>query len=240
MPYETNNRMAWRNLDYAPGGLLVADQSLVDGRNRRRRYYQYAGRRSPRTRTASRSFAPRFGFAWRPIGEKTVFRGGYGVFFDSAEGREIDGAADVYPYVEPRQLRAVGRPADAAANVGRAVPELRGARRRHAGGQHVPGRQPVTAAAGTRTCSSGRSACSASHRRAPRVELNYIGTHGSNLLMRQNIAQAFLFDPANPQSVDARKPYPELRRLHRQQLERPVELQRAEHQARASRRAARS
>ena len=26
-------------------------------------------------------------------------RGGYGVFYDSAEGREIDGSADIYPYV---------------------------------------------------------------------------------------------------------------------------------------------
>ena len=40
------------------------------------------------------------------------------------------------------------------------------------------------------------------------LELNYIGTHGSNLLMRRNIAQALLYDPANPQSVDARKPFP--------------------------------
>jgi hypothetical protein len=41
-----------------------------------------------------------------------------------------------------------------------------------------------------------------------RMEVNYIGTHGSNLLMRRNIAQAFPYDPANPQSVAARKPYP--------------------------------
>ena len=40
------------------------------------------------------------------------------------------------------------------------------------------------------------------------MELNYIGTHGTNLLMRRNIAQARLYDPANPLSVDARKPYP--------------------------------
>ena len=40
------------------------------------------------------------------------------------------------------------------------------------------------------------------------LEVNYIGTHGSNLLMRRNIAQAFLFDPSNPQSVAARKPFP--------------------------------
>ena len=48
------------------------------------------------------------------------------------------------------------------------------------------------------------------HEIAPRttLEVNYIGTHGSNLLMRRNVAQAFLFDPSNPQSVDARKPFP--------------------------------
>jgi hypothetical protein len=40
------------------------------------------------------------------------------------------------------------------------------------------------------------------------VELNYIGTHGTNLLMRRNVAQARLYDPANPLSVAARKPYP--------------------------------
>ena len=40
------------------------------------------------------------------------------------------------------------------------------------------------------------------------MELNYIGTHGSNLLMRRNIAQALLYDPSNPQSVAARKPFP--------------------------------
>jgi hypothetical protein len=38
-------------------------------------------------------------------------------------------------------------------------------------------------------------------------ELNYIGTHGTNLPMRR-IAQAFPYDPAHPLSVDARKSYP--------------------------------
>ena len=50
------------------------------------------------------------------------------------------------------------------------------------------------------------------------LELNYIGTKGTNLLMRRNIAQALPYNPANPLSVAARKPYPELRRLHRQRL----------------------
>jgi len=40
------------------------------------------------------------------------------------------------------------------------------------------------------------------------MELSYIGTRGSNLLMRRNIAQALPYDPANPSPVAARKPYP--------------------------------
>ena len=42
-------------------------------------------------------FAPRIGFNYR-VDNKTVVRAGYGVFFDSYEGREIDDSADIYPY----------------------------------------------------------------------------------------------------------------------------------------------
>ena len=42
-------------------------------------------------------FAPRLGFNYR-LTPKTVVRGGYGIFYDSAEGREIDNSADIYPY----------------------------------------------------------------------------------------------------------------------------------------------
>lgn len=34
------------------------------------------------TATAYTQFAPRVGFAWRPIGDKTVVRGGYGIFYE--------------------------------------------------------------------------------------------------------------------------------------------------------------
>ena len=43
-------------------------------------------------------FAPRFGFSYR-LSNKTVIRGGYGVFFDSSETREIDDSGDLYPFV---------------------------------------------------------------------------------------------------------------------------------------------
>ena len=52
-----------------------------------------------------------------PTSGNTVVRGGYGIFYDSAELREIDGAAGVYPYVSrtptPRpsaRRRRCGRP----------------------------------------------------------------------------------------------------------------------------------
>ena len=41
------------------------------------------------TSTDTAQFGPRFGFAWRPFGEKTVLRGGYGIFFEqeNTDGR---------------------------------------------------------------------------------------------------------------------------------------------------------
>ena len=32
--------------------------------------------------TDRKQFAPRFGFAWRPVGDATVIRGGYGLFYE--------------------------------------------------------------------------------------------------------------------------------------------------------------
>src|SRR5215471_4047745 len=40
-----------------------------------------------------RQIAPRFGFAWRPLGETTVLRGGYGIFY---EGEYTDGRVNLF------------------------------------------------------------------------------------------------------------------------------------------------
>jgi outer membrane receptor protein involved in Fe transport len=100
IPVESNDRMGWRDLSNPRGGLLVADKTLVDGGIvGDSSYYRYAGRRNPKD-ASKNVFAPRVGFAFRPTGDdKMVVRGGYGFFWDSFEGREIDGAADIYPYV---------------------------------------------------------------------------------------------------------------------------------------------
>ena len=92
--------MGWRDLSNPRGGLLVADQKLVDGGIVGDSSY-YSPRGDGIPNDASKNvFAPRVGFAFRPSGDdKMVVRGGYGFFWDSFEGREIDGAADIYPYV---------------------------------------------------------------------------------------------------------------------------------------------
>ena len=119
MPYETNDHFGWWDPSNPQGGLLVADRKLQEagilGDNS---FYAYAGRRTPHD-ASKNVWAPRFGFAFRPFGQdKTVVRGGYGIFFDSSEEREIDGSADIYPYVSRgvyvqssgQPLAACGRP----------------------------------------------------------------------------------------------------------------------------------
>jgi len=207
VPYETRNRMAWRNLDYGPGGLLVADESLEPGGIVDGAYYQEAGRRSPENPDRFKVFAPRLGFAWRPFGEQTVIRGGYGVFFDSAEGREIDGSADVYPYVSRGSYpQSIGQPAPLQ-TTDSLFPSFA------APGAATPAANTFLAVSQSpepRNPYMQQWSLGVQREVLPRttMELNYIGTHGTNLLMRRNIAQATLFDPANPLSVAARKPYP--------------------------------
>jgi hypothetical protein len=43
-----------------------------------------AGRSSSLVKTDYNNFAPRIGLAWRPFGNNTVFRAGYGVYYDTA------------------------------------------------------------------------------------------------------------------------------------------------------------
>lgn len=216
IPNESNDRFGWRDISNPRGGLVVADKTLVDkGIVGDGTYYKFAGRRNPRD-ASKKVFAPRFGLAFRPFGDdKTVVRGGYGVFFDSAEGREIDGSSDIYPYVSRgnyQQTLGLVNPR----STDTLFPNFAG------GGAATPaanGFLAVTMSAEPRNpyvqqWSLSIQRALTSH---TTLEVNYIGSKGTHLLMRRNIAQAL--SPSNPAlcaanptvgdcPVLARRPFP--------------------------------
>jgi len=114
VPFEADNKMGWLDMQNPDGGLCIADPGLLTrGIAPAGSMYRYCGRRNPAD-ASKKVFAPRFGFAYRPFGEKTVIRAGYGVFFDSAEGREIDDSGDIYPYSVRSSLNPTVQPVASA------------------------------------------------------------------------------------------------------------------------------
>jgi hypothetical protein len=189
IPNESSNRMGWRDLSNPRGGLIVADANLVSkGIVGDQSYYRFTGQRNPAD-ASKKVFAPRLGFAYRPFSDdKTVVRGGYGIFFDSAEGREIDGASDIFPYVSrgaytqsfgQANLRTTDNLFPNFANQLVAVP---GANTFLAVNISPEPRNPYV-----QQWSLGVQRALMQN---TTLELNYIGSKGTHLLMRRNIAQA--------------------------------------------------
>ncbi len=216
VPFETHNHMGWWDVTNKLGGMCIADQSLVtsgiapDGNG----FYRYCGKNRPIDNPMT-PFAPRIGFAYRPFGgDKTVVRGGYGLFWDSAEGREIDGSADIYPYVSRGAGAQTANQATPLQTTDSLFPSFT-----------KPG--PVTPAANSFLAVNISEAprnpyvqqWSLSIQRQLRsntkLEANYIGNKGTHLLMRRNFAQALV--PTAPVPTDisliptvaSRKPYPQ-------------------------------
>ncbi|MGB8261445.1 MAG: TonB-dependent receptor [Terracidiphilus sp.] len=98
---EAQNHFFWLDTKNANGGLCYADPKLSSngvapgGDANSGPILRYCGSvPHPGSKTP---FAPRFGLNYR-LNDKMVVRGGYGIFYDSYEGREIDDSADIYPY----------------------------------------------------------------------------------------------------------------------------------------------
>lgn len=217
VPYETNNHMGWRDITNTLGGFCIADQKLTtDGiAPAGNGVYRYCGRRNPAD-AETKDFGPRVGFAYRPF-EKTVVRGGYGIFWDGIEGREIDGSADLYPYVSRLALNQT------AGNITQTTNQLF---------PSFTSISPVTPASNSFvavniseypknpymqqwTLSVQRELA-----RNTTLEVNYVGNKGTHLLSRNNINQAVAMkDPAfcavkanqtlGDCPVAARRPFPQ-------------------------------
>lgn len=209
IPYATNNRMFWLDTSNPKGGLCFADKALLtDGVAGDQSYYRYCGSNTPGTGSKT-PFAPRIGFAYRPFGgDKTVVRGGYGIFFDSTESREIDDSGDLYPYVSRTNLTQSYGQSAALLTTNQLFPPLTAA------GAAVPADNTFIAVIISEAVrnpyiqqwnfSIERALSSNS-----KLEVYYLGTKGTHLLQRRNIAQALPpSDPNNPGTVLSRRPYP--------------------------------
>ena len=193
IPYETNNKMFWIDPSNTLGGLCFADKALLtDGiAPAGNGFYSYCGRNNPRPNPKT-PFAPRFGFAYRPFSDtKTVIRGGYGLFFDSSETREIDDSGDLYPFVIRTSLTPTAQPTIPKLTNQLFVPQsaLAPVTVASQGGQFIAviiSEHPINPYVQQWSLSVERELM-----RNTTLEVNYVGNKGTHLLDRTNINQPY-------------------------------------------------
>ncbi|HWA96715.1 MAG TPA: carboxypeptidase regulatory-like domain-containing protein [Terracidiphilus sp.] len=192
VPYEEQNHMFWLDNTNDQGGLCYADPALTDNGVAPGEGYnggpilRYCGR-VPHPGSKN-PWAPRVGFSYR-LTPKTVIRGGYGIFFDSAEGREIDDSGDIYPY----SIRNALNPTTDST-----LPKLSN---NLFPSYSTLGAFPVSTLTFLAVIMSDnpmnpyvQSWTLGAQREVARnttMEVNYIGTHAVHLLDRRNIAQPY-------------------------------------------------
>ena len=185
-----NNQFFWLDTQNTQGGLCYADPTLstdgvapgvgVNGGP----ILRYCGS-VPRPGLKN-PFAPRLGINYR-LDNKTVVRAGYGIFYSSYEGREIDDSADIYPY----SIRLAVTPYNNAS-----YPKLSNSMWPAYGNLGpfpvstlsfiavIESENPLDPYVQTWTLSVERELANNTT-----LEVNYIGNHGTHLLNRHDIAQ---------------------------------------------------
>ena len=183
-----SDQMFWLDPENTLGGLCFADPALLtDGiAPAGNGFYRYCGQK-PKA-SSKTPFAPRFGFAYRPL-DKLVVRGGYGIFFDSSETREMDNSGDQYPFLIRTSLTPYSNSAIKTTNglfaPMSAVAPVSAAANGSAFTAVVISEDPMNPYVQQWTLSVERELA-----RDTTIEVNYVGNKGTHLLERFNVDQA--------------------------------------------------
>ena len=189
---EAQNHFYWLDTKNANGGLCYADPKLsTDGVAPGSGYnnapiLRYCGKvphPGPKT-----PFAPRLGLNYR-LTDKTVLRGGFGIFFDSYEGREIDDSADIYPYsirnsLNPGSVSTINKLSNQMFPVYNTLGAFPASTLTFLA--VIESENPLDPYVESWTGSVERELA-----RNTTLEVNYVGTHSIHLLNRHDIAQPF-------------------------------------------------
>jgi hypothetical protein len=145
------------------------------------------------TATDKTQFAPRFGFAWRPFDDKTVIRGGYGIFYEvESSGNRVN--HNMVPYTLSETVFNDGLRTMATFFVGRPIGGATTAPSLTGGYPNMPMGYDQHWSFGLQRQLPAQSV----------VEVNYVGNRGVNLYEGNPIN-----DPlAGPGAIQARRPYP--------------------------------
>jgi hypothetical protein len=198
---ESQNRYLWFDPSVAGGAECTANQAsaqAVGGNG----LLQYCKQRS----APKLSFAPRFGIAYLPFpnSDKTVIRLGYGIFYNTVDGQDYVNDAGNYPYLGAES--ANGTPVTDILSTSNPIPPITTLRPIAASdlgfvmlGEITP-RRPY----------SQNWNLSVEHRPLKNtiVGVSYTGSEGTHQVTRYNLNQPLQYDPSNPLSVAARRPYP--------------------------------
>ena len=145
------------------------------------------------TATDRTQFAPRFGFAWRPFGNRTVLRGGYGIFYE-VEGSTNRVNHNMVPYTLSETDFNTNLSTMATFFVGRPIGGAATAASLTGGYPRMPMPYDQHWSFGVQ-------------RELPRnsvVEVNYVANKGTNLYDANPINNP----PAGPGTIQSRRPYP--------------------------------
>ena len=147
--------------------------------------------------------APRFGLAWRPFGEHTVFRGGYGVFYE-AEGTSGRLNFNFLPFSLSEGVNATANvvPTRTLANYFLGVP--------FGASVGAVGWTPLPLEAGMGYDQRWNIGVQQEIPGRISVELNYVGTKGSD----QQQAEPINIPDPGPGNIQARRPYPRFGNLN--------------------------